>query len=97
MIHSDKTSGEGENACFEGCDTKHIDNSKSLEEMARHKFYRTYPAAAVENLGRPRGHFEQLGMYCGMAFDIKEISALYSIDANNSLLVWRENCINELK
>ena len=36
-------------------------------------------------------------MYCGMAFDVKEISPLCSIDANDSLLVWSENCINELK
>ena len=44
--------------------------------MAKHKFYMIYPAAAVKNLGEPRGHFEQLGIYCGMTFDVKEISPL---------------------
>ena len=50
-IRSDKTSGEGEKACFEGRGAKHIDNSKSLEELTKHKFYMIYPAAAVKKLG----------------------------------------------
>ena len=62
--------------------------------MTKHKFYRRYPAARVRNLGKPKGHFEQLGMYCGMAFDKKEVATLCSIGRGDSLFVWSEQTMN---
>jgi len=64
-----------------------------------HRFYRRYPAAGVKNLGNPKGHFEQLGVYCGMAFDKKEAAStsLCSINDDDGLFVWSERTIGELK
>ena len=51
-----------------------------------------------ENLGEIEGYFENLEVYCGMAFDRKEdVTPLFSEGAENSLFVWIKDCITILK
>jgi len=52
----------------------------------------------VENVGAPKGYFDNLIMYCGMVFDVKaDVKPLCSNGANDSLFVWNEETMNELK
>ena len=97
-VRSGKTSGEGKDACFEGRGDKHYENSKSIEEMRKSTFYRTYPTEGVANLGGRGGYFSNLDMRCGMSFDIREdITPLCSDVDDGGLFVWSEECISELK
>jgi len=67
--------------------------------MVKHRVYRRHPAAGVKNFGNPKGNFEQLGVYCAMAFDKKEAESakLCSIGDEYSLFIWSERTIDELK
>ena len=97
-VRSGKTSGDGKDACFDGRGKKHISNSTKIEEMRRHNFYQRYPAKGVENLGAIEGNFENLVMYCGMAYDKRgNIAPLCSESADDSLFVWSKETIGELK
>lgn len=97
-IRSGKTSGDGEDACFFGRGNKHSKNAASLDEQRLHPFYRHYPVKSSGNLGAPSGYFDNLVMYVGMAYDTSppnDLSPLCSAD--ESLLVWSEQTISELK
>ena len=51
-----------------------------------------------ENLGVPEGNFDNLSMHFGMAYDKKgDINPLITQDASNSLFVWSNETIKELK
>ena len=66
--------------------------------MREHRLYREYPAIGVENLGVLEGNFDNLSMRCGMANDKKgDINPLITQDASNSLFVWSNETIKELK
>eukprot|EP00584_Thalassiosira_punctigera_P016300 CAMPEP_0172573614 /NCGR_PEP_ID=MMETSP1067-20121228/136282_1 /TAXON_ID=265564 ORGANISM="Thalassiosira punctigera, Strain Tpunct2005C2" /NCGR_SAMPLE_ID=MMETSP1067 /ASSEMBLY_ACC=CAM_ASM_000444 /LENGTH=273 /DNA_ID=CAMNT_0013366221 /DNA_START=628 /DNA_END=1451 /DNA_ORIENTATION=- len=96
-IRSGKTSGDGDNACFDGRGDTHKKNASSKDEMREHPFYVKYPMEGVENVGAPRGYFNNLNMYCGMAFDLKsDVTPLCTHGASDSLFVWSEEKMNEL-
>ena len=78
-IRSGKSSGDGENANFDGRGAKHRKNAASLDEMRLHQFYRWYPVEGVENLGARRGYFDNLVMYVAMAYD----TSVNYMDFNN--------------
>ena len=59
-IGSGIPAGEGEHAYFEGRSKKHIDNSKSLDGMVKHKFCRRYPVAGLKNLEKRMGILSSL-------------------------------------
>ena len=46
-------------------------NVTSLNQMKNHESYRQYLSKGVDNLGGKGGVFQNLSMYCGMAFDKK--------------------------
>ena len=97
-IRSGKTSGEGHDACFFGGGMKHQKNASSMEEMRMHPLYSKYPKRGVENVGAPEGYFDNLWMYCGMAFDANGIIApLCSDNEEDSIFVWSSKSIDELK
>ena len=96
-IRSGKTSGEGKDACFEGRGKKHRLNSASKDQMRMHRLYREYPASGVDDLGVAEGTFNNLTMYCGMAYDKKgDTGALRSRGTAGSLFVWRQEIMDEL-
>ena len=96
-IRSGKTGGDGEEACFHGRGSKHAKNSTSLDQMKENECYRQYPSRGVENLGGTGGVFQNLSMYCGMAFDKKQdVKPLYSYGSDDSLFVWSKQNIAEL-
>ena len=65
--------------------------------MKENDFYRRYPSRGVENLGGTGGVFQNLSMYCGMAFDKKQdVRPLYSYGSDDSLFVWSKQNIAEL-
>lgn len=97
-IRSGKTSGDGKDACFEGRGKKHEKNSTSMGEMRKHQLYAKYPTRGKDNLGSREGYFNNLKMYCGMAYDSKgDVAPLYSTETDDSLFVWSKETINELK
>ena len=66
--------------------------------MRVHRFYREYPASGVENLGAHEGNFDNLVMYCGMAYNKKmDTTPVLSQGATDSLFVWSNEVICELK
>jgi len=66
--------------------------------MRKSRFYQEYPWGGVPNIGGTGGSFENLRVFCGMAFNRKDdISPLCSVGANNSLFVWSKQTIEELK
>ena len=67
-IRNSKTSGVGAEACFRGRGNKHQKNSCLIEQMLLLRFYANYPTKGVPNLVAVVGWFENLDMYCGMAF-----------------------------
>ena len=96
-IRSGKTSGDGRDACFRGRGKKHEANATCKDQMRVHRLYREYPDSGVENLGAPEGNFDNLVMYCGMAYDKKmDTTPLRSRDATGSLFVWSDEVISEL-
>lgn len=98
-IRSGFTSGDGDASCYRGRHDKHQKNATSLEEMRKSQFYRRYPSRdAKEDFGARSGYFENLRMFCGMAFDKKgEVGPLCSIGEEDSLFVWSDRVIEELK
>ena len=97
-IRSGKTAGDGKDACFDGRGNKHKDNATSKDEMRNHPLYAKYPARGCDNIGAREGYFDNLDMYCGMAFDTKEdVKSLCSYGADDSLFVWSKESMNELK
>jgi ribosomal protein L15 len=97
-IRSGKTSGEGEAACFSGRGKKHKQNSTLIAEMRKHRFYASYPTKGVTNLGAIKGYFDNLEMFCGMAFDVKQcVTPLCSNGADDSVFIWSTLTIDELK
>ena len=66
--------------------------------MRKHRFYRTYPASDVDNLGGNKGFFEDLQAYCALGFDKKgDVSHLCSHGLDDSLFVWDDECMGELR
>ena len=66
--------------------------------MRKHRFYQEYPAEGVENIGEMGGYFDNLEMYCGMAFNRQgDVSPLCSEGAASSLFVWSTQSIEQLK
>lgn len=98
-IRSGKTSGDGAKACFRGRVGTHKKNSGSVDEMKEHQFYALYPSkGAEETIGKRKGYFDDLLMYCGMAFDpTDDVSNLCSSGESGSLFVWNEEVMKELK
>ena len=96
-VRSGKTSGLGKAATFRGRGEQHVKNSRSLDQMKMHDFYRIYPAEGVRNLGGVGGHFGFLKMYCAMAFDRKEdVAPLCSEGESSSLFVWSREALARL-
>ena len=68
-------SGDGCKSYFEGRGKRHLNNATKMEQMRHLRFYRQYPLQeAKDNYGAPSGYFENLVMYCGMAFDKKQVT-----------------------
>ena len=63
----------GEGSCSEGHGEKYRMNDTSKDEMRKHPLYAKYPVHGVETIGAWEGYFENLDMYCGMAFDVKGV------------------------
>ncbi len=64
-------------------------NVSSKDEMRKHPFYSKYSMEGVENVGAPRGYFNNLNMYCGMAFDVKsDVTPLCILGSSDCLFVW---------
>ena len=96
-IRSGKTSGDGKDACFEGCGKKHKSNSTSKDHMRMHRLYREYPAKGFSNLGAAEGTFDNLVMYCGMAYNKKgNTEPLRSVGAAKSMYIWSKEVTDEL-
>jgi hypothetical protein len=97
-IRSGKTSGDGPKACFRGRGDTHEKNAKSVDQMKMHPFYAFYPAKGVDSIGVRRGNFDDLSMYCGMAFDpCCDVSNLCSNGEIGSLFIWNKEVMRELK
>ena len=97
-IRTGKVSGVGEDACFQGRENTHAKNARQINQMREHRFYREYPAKGVANIGGEEGCFENLEVYCGMAYDKKEsVASLCSDGADESLLVWNKETVAILK
>ena len=97
-IRSGKTSGDGIESNFEGRGATHVKNSKSRDQMRIHPLYRKYPSNGVPNFGAREGFFQNLTMYCAMAYDkMGDLSPLYSHDQNDSLFVWNKETMSELE
>ena len=77
---------------------KDQDNAKSLDQMRIHRLYREYPWPGVDHLGVDKGSFNNLVMYCGMAYDKQgDITALCTNGVENSLLIWNNESLTELE
>ena len=97
-IRSGKTSGDVVKASFRGRGDTHKKNSESVDEMKEHQFYALYPSKrAAKTIGRRKGYFDDLLMYCGMAFDpTDDVTALCSNGESGSLFVWNGEVTKEL-
>ena len=52
----------------------------------------------MPNAGDVGGYFENLEVYCGMAFDkTEDVTSICSDGADNSLVVWTKECLGILK
>ena len=98
-IRSCKTSGTGTDACVAGRMKQHYKNAASKDQMRQHPLYAKYPAKGIKNLGSPEGIFDELLIYCDMAFDSKSStsSTLCSQGKSDSLFVWDKEVMDELK
>ena len=97
-IRSGKTSGEGKDEYFAGCGAKHEENSKLKDQVRVHPLYREYPARGANIIGVREGHFENLAMYCGMAYNKKgDVKPMCSNGLVDSLFVWIEPTMRGLK
>ena len=66
--------------------------------MIIHPLYQYFPAMGVDNIGARQGYFKNLDTFCPMAFDKSEsVSSLCSRDKDDSLFVWSDQTIDELK
>ena len=62
-----------------------------------HRLYREYPARGFNSIGAAEGTFDNLAMYCGMAYDKGgNTGPLTSAGAANSLYVWIKEVTDEL-
>ena len=87
-IRTGKASGLGKDACFNGRLDKHTKNAWLVEQLRKHRFYQEYPAKGVKNIGGIGGYFDDLVVYCGMAFDrAGDVLSLCSEGAGYSLFV----------
>ena len=69
-----------------------------MDQIRKHRFYQEYPAKGVKHIGGIEGYFDDLEVYCGMAFDrTKDVEPLCLEGAENSLFVWDKGCIDILK
>ena len=97
-IRSGKASGAGVDACFKGRGNTNTKNDRLIKQMREHRFYREYPAMGVPNVGGVGGCFENLEVYCGMAFDkTEDVQSICSVEIDNSLFVWSKECLDILK
>ena len=97
-IRSGKASGAGKDACFDGRGNTHTKNARSIVQMRQHRFYQEYPAKGVDNIGGIGGHFDNLEVFCGMAFDkTGDVTPLCSEGEDKSLFVWSKQCTDALK
>lgn len=65
--------------------------------MRTSRFYRENPARGVPNLGGVDGYFENLDMYCALAFDRKDdLSPFCPNEDDDSLFVWSRDTLKEL-
>ena len=98
-VRSGKTSGEGDAACFEGRGKQHETNAQSRDEMRHSKFYRSYPAREVAIDGVREGYFENLQMYCAMAFNSSltdgSLEPIYN-HSDSGVFVWTDQAMSEL-
>ena len=100
LIRSEKTSGDGQKSNFSGRVQKHVENLSKVEQMKLHPLYQLYHSEEVKNIGGRRGYFENLVTYVAMAFDKTDensIAPLCSNDERDSLFVWSDRTLNELK
>ena len=100
-VRSGKTSGDTATATFDGRAATHKKNAKSRDQMIASKAYRTYPSREVEPFVQPEGYHENLVTHCAMAFDKTEdkdvLAKLYSHGNRDSIFVWSEEIMAELK
>ena len=82
-----KTSGDGNNECFEECGKYHKHNSTSKDQMRMHHLYCEYPKEGFSNLGAEEGIFDNGVMYLGLPTK-GNIEAVRSVGAGDSLYVW---------
>ena len=89
----------GLSTCLGSRIKKHQQNSLSMTEMRKSRFYRYYPSMnAAYNFGRIRnGYFEDLDMYCAMAFDLRNVYQICSVDGDDSLFVWSKQVMDFLE
>ncbi len=69
--------------------------------MKSHPFYALYPARGFDTIGVRKGYFDDLSMYCGMAFDPSaDVSNLCLCSNGNgeisSLFVWSKEVMRDL-
>lgn len=97
-ICSGMTSGEGTDACPGGHGKKHKENSASTDKMCVHPFYAKYLSWGAENLRAREGYFENLDMFCALAFDRQcDVSVLVANQGGVSLFIWNEESMGETK
>lgn len=54
--------------------------------------------ALIETIGRPKGYFEDLSLYCGMAFDPSgDVKSLCSNGESDSLFIWNKEAMTQLR
>jgi len=95
-IRSGKTSGAA-GASFEVRGGKHLTNAQKIDEMRGLEFYRKYPARGVPNLGGRKGYFDNLVMYCALAFNrTDDLSDFCPKEADEDYFVWSQGTIAEL-
>jgi len=95
-IRSGKTSGAA-NASFDYRHNTHKSNAAKIPEMEKHKFYQCYPTRGVENLGGQKGYFEDLDMYCALAFDrASNLEDFCPKEEDDSLFVWSNETMKSL-
>ena len=65
--------------------------------MRMHRLYREYPARGFNSVGKREGYFDNLVMYCGMAYNKGgNTEALRPLGAADSLYVWSKGVTDEL-
>ena len=61
-----------------------------------HWMYREYPTRGLDSVGKREGYFDNLVMYCGMAYNKGgNTEALRSVGATDSLYIWNKEVTDE--